>query len=87
MLKTLIKSNNIDKNFIQHPGSLVIFIDIARRDSYSTCPIINGLSDHDAQSITFNAVTLKLPIKPAMEKRKINKYTISDFLPKLCYVT
>jgi hypothetical protein len=32
-----------------------IFIDIAKRDSYSICPIFNGLSDHDAQSITFNA--------------------------------
>jgi hypothetical protein len=29
-----------------------IFIGIAKRDSYSICPIINGLSDHVTQSIT-----------------------------------
>jgi hypothetical protein len=49
-----------------------IFIDIARKDSYSLCPIINRLSDHDAQSITFNIITLKLPTKQIMEIRKIN---------------
>jgi len=49
-----------------------IFIDIARRDSYSICPVINGLSDHDAQSITFNITILKPPIKQVMKVRKIN---------------
>jgi hypothetical protein len=62
-----------------------IFIDSARRDRYSVCPIINGLSDHDAQSITFNSVTLKLPTKQVMEMRKIHKYTINDFLTKVSY--
>jgi hypothetical protein len=33
--------------------------DITRRDSYSICQIINGHSDHDAWSITFNTITLK----------------------------
>jgi len=63
------------------------FIDIARRDSYSVCPIINGLSDRDAKSITFNTITWKPPTKQIMETRKINKYTINDFLTKLAYET
>jgi hypothetical protein len=77
----------VDKNFVQHSGGIVIFIDIARRDSYSIYPIINRLSDHDARSITFNTITLKPPIKQVMEIRKINKYTINYFLAKLSYET
>ena len=49
-----------------------IFIGIASRDSYSICPIINGLSDHDTQSMTFNIITLKPPTKQVIEVRKIN---------------
>jgi glucose-6-phosphate 1-dehydrogenase len=72
---------------MQHPDSIVIFIDIAGRDSYSTCPIINGPFWSDAQSVTFNTIILKPPIKQVMEKRKINEYTINDFLPKLSFET
>jgi hypothetical protein len=64
-----------------------IFIDITKRDSYSICPIINGLSDHDEQSITFNAKNLKPHTKQFKVIRKINKYTINDFLTKLSYET
>jgi hypothetical protein len=64
-----------------------IFIDIAKRDSYSICPIINGLSDHDAQSITFNAINLKSHTIQFKVIRKVNKYTIKDFLTKLSYET
>jgi hypothetical protein len=48
-----------------------IFINIATRDSYSIWPIINGLSDHDTQSITFNTTTLKPPTKQVTEKKKL----------------
>ena len=65
LLKNLVKGISTDKNFMQHPCSIVIFIDIARRDSNSTYPIINRVSDHDAQSITFNTITLKPPTKQA----------------------
>jgi hypothetical protein len=64
-----------------------IFIGIAKRGSYSICPIINVLSDHDAQSITFNAINLKLYTKQFKVIRKINKHTIIDFLTKLSYET
>ena len=32
-----------------------IFIDISKMGNYSICPIINGLSNHDAQSITLHS--------------------------------
>ena len=44
-------------------------------------------NDHDAQSITFNTITLKPPTKQVVEIRKINKYAINDFLTKLSYET
>ena len=53
---------------------------------YSICPIINGLSDHDAQSITLHSFYLRPPPK----KMYINwedKHTINDFLIKLSYET
>jgi hypothetical protein len=62
-----------------------IFIDITRRDDYSIRPIINGLSNHDAQSITFNTINMKSYAKQFKIIRKINKYTIDDFLIKLSY--
>jgi exonuclease III len=40
-----------------------IFIDISKMGNYSTCPTINGLSDHDAQSITLNSFHLRQPPK------------------------
>jgi hypothetical protein len=59
-----------------------IFIDIDRKHDYSICPIINGLSDHDTQLITFNTISLKPPIKQFMEIRKFDKNSINDFLFK-----
>jgi hypothetical protein len=44
-------------------------------------------NDHDAQSITFNTITLKPLIKQVVDIRKINKYTVTDFLTKLSYET
>jgi len=40
-----------------------IFIDISKMGNYSLCPIINGLSDHDAQSITLHSFNLRPPPK------------------------
>jgi len=55
--------------------------------NYSICPIINGLSDHDAQSITLHCFNLRPPTKKYMLVRKINEHTINDFLIKLSYET
>jgi hypothetical protein len=64
-----------------------IFIDITRRDEYYIRPIINGLSDHDAQSITPNTLKMRSCTKHVKTIRKINKHTIKDFLVKLSYET
>jgi len=51
--------------------------------NYSICPIIIGLSDHDAQSITLHSFNQRPPPKKYMLIRKINEHTINDFLNKL----
>jgi hypothetical protein len=55
--------------------------------NYSICPTINGLSDHDAQSITSHSFNLRPPPKKCMLIREINEHTINDFLNKLSYKT
>jgi len=55
--------------------------------NYSICPVINGLSDHDAQYITLHSFNLSPPTKQCMLIRKINEHTINDFLPNLGYET
>jgi hypothetical protein len=64
-----------------------IFIDTSRINNYSICPIINRLSDHDAQSITLNAIILKPSTRQIMEIRKFDKNSINDFLTNLSYET
>jgi len=46
-------------------------IDINRK--IIVCPIINGLSVHDAQSVTLNTISLKASTKQIMEIRKFDK--------------
>jgi exonuclease III len=62
-----------------------IFIDVSKMRDYTVCPIINGLSDHDAQSISIHSFTLRPPYKKYKLTRKINEHTINDFLTKLSY--
>jgi hypothetical protein len=64
-----------------------IFIDVTKVGNYSICPIINGLSDHDAQSITLHSISSRPPTKKYILCRKINEYRINDFLLKLSYET
>ena len=64
-----------------------IFIDISEMGNYSICPIINGLSDHDAQSVTLHSFNLRPPTKKCVLIRKINEHTINGFLIKLSYET
>ena len=45
----------------------------------------NGLSDHDAQSISIHSFNLRLPPKKYRFIRKINEYTLNDVLIKLSY--
>jgi hypothetical protein len=64
-----------------------IFIDIDRKNNYSICTVINGLSNHDSQLITLNTISLKPPAKQIMETRKFYKNSINYFLNKLSYET
>ena len=50
---------------------------------YSISPVINGLSDHDAQLITIHTHNLRSYAKKYMLIRQINYHTINDFLTKL----
>jgi hypothetical protein len=47
-----------------------------RKNDYHICPIINGLSDHDAQLITLNGIILEPPTKQVMEIRKFDKNSV-----------
>jgi len=60
-----------------------IFIDISKMGNYSICPIINGLSDHDDQSIPLHSFKQRPPSKKCMLIRKINEHSINYFLNKL----
>jgi hypothetical protein len=64
-----------------------IFIYITRLDNDSIRPIINGLSNHDAQSITFNAIDMNVHAKQFKIIKKINKHTVNNFLINLSYET
>ena len=58
-----------------------------RKQDYFIYPIMNGLSDHDAQLITLNKIGPNPPIKQTNEIRKFDKLSINDFLIKLSYET
>jgi hypothetical protein len=57
-----------------------IFIDSARLSSSCTSPLVNGLSDHDAQFLTENNIIFEVNSTPMKQKtRKINNETIAHF--------
>ena len=60
-----------------------IFIDVSQFESYTVTPILNGLSDHDAQLLMISTDYSHMPIHKSKTIRKINKYMISDFINKL----
>ncbi|PNF23822.1 hypothetical protein B7P43_G15913 [Cryptotermes secundus] len=87
-LNSLLKTYNLvhTVNFatrIQKDSSSAIdniFVDITRFSSSSTVPIINGLSDHDAQYLMMNNIALAgNSIYQKQKIRKINSETIMQF--------
>jgi hypothetical protein len=57
-----------------------IFVDNIRLNSSSTSPIINDLSDHDAQLLTINNVVAAVNLMPLKQRtRKINSVTVVQF--------
>jgi len=62
-----------------------IFIDKVKYENYSIHPLVNGLSDHDAQIITINNITVDKRINKTQSIRKFNKFPISQFAVNLSY--
>jgi exonuclease III len=60
-----------------------MFLDTSRLKEYTVIPIINGLSDHDAQLLKINTEISHRPMSKLKTVRKFNKYTITDFINKL----
>ena len=60
-----------------------IFIDASQFEVYMITPIINRVSDHDAQILTISTDYSYIPTHRSKTVRKISKYTISDFIDKL----
>lgn len=59
-----------------------IFINTSKLDDYVILPIVNGLSDHDAQLITINYIHLEVSNNTPRFIRKFNKQGIFDFKVK-----
>jgi len=60
-----------------------VFIDTSTIEKCDLYPLINGLSDHDAQLLISNMGQKKEKECYTYTKRKINKHTIADFQLKL----
>jgi len=57
-----------------------VFVDNSRLESSYTSPLINSLSDHDAQFLTINNICAsKNKISKKQRKRLINSYTFTNF--------
>ena len=55
-----------------------IFINFSKFDEYIISPLVNGLSDHDAQLITINGINLKTLNNTPCYIRNIDKHGIAD---------
>jgi hypothetical protein len=61
------------------------FIVKVKYENYSMHPLVNGLSDHDAQIVTINNITVDKHIKKTHRVRKFNKFSIFQFAVNLSY--
>jgi hypothetical protein len=68
-----------------HTATDSVFIDTSTIGKYDLYPLINGLSDHDAQLLILNKGQKKEC--HTYIKRKISKYTIADIQLKLSHET
>jgi exonuclease III len=62
-----------------------IFINTSKYKDYTICPVINGLSDHDAQIITLDNILFQNDYKCAYNGRRINSSSIMDLKLNLSY--
>jgi len=64
-----------------------VFIDTSTIGKYDLYPLINGLSDHDAQLLILNTGQKKEKECHIDTEKKINKHIIADFQLKLSHET
>jgi len=64
-----------------------IFINNSKLENYTAEPLIQGLSDHEAQLIEINYIDLQCGSQQYQTVRKIDKYTVADFVTKFSYET
>jgi hypothetical protein len=58
-----------------HNNSIMtVFIDKVNYENYSIHPVVNRLSDHDAQIITINNITVDKYISKTESVRKFNEF-------------
>jgi exonuclease III len=62
-----------------------IFINTRKCSNYKVYPIVNGLSDHDAQIIILHDIPVPSKTSPSHLYRKIDSISISDFNLKLSH--
>jgi hypothetical protein len=70
------------KSFMAIDG---IFIDKYKINSYFIIPVVNGLSDHDAQLLLLNNVKIKDSNPRCYAIRHINKVNMDNFKQNLSY--
>ena len=83
----LTSTVNFPTRCYKHSATAIdtIFIDINGMNDYTLCPIMNGLSGHDAQLIISEIISLKLPTKHFKVIRTFDENSLNDFLNKLSY--
>ena len=64
-----------------------IFIKVSKFDDYIISPLVNGMSDHDAQVIMINDINIKILNNTPHYIRNIDKDGIADFKIKLSLET
>jgi hypothetical protein len=64
-----------------------VFIDNSYLNKYDITPVINGLSDHDAQLLTIQTFQKHINNQQIYYKRDINQFTMAELQLKLSYET
>jgi len=64
-----------------------IFLDTLKISTYTVLPLLNGLSDHDAQMLTIKDLNSQVQDYHIYTARDINEYSINEFRTNLSYET
>jgi hypothetical protein len=64
-----------------------IFVNKFKNENYSVFPLINVLSDHDAQALSLFNITIPNDSNEFYSYRKISKHSLDEFQTNLSYET